>query len=195
MFLSVGVPSAAFAQRTLWGVTASFSPVVETVELSRELNDATELTLPATTFRAGFTRGSALLSDWSLYFVQRSFTFGGVIDMNGRYTTNDDTKLMGVEIEKFAVKSNIKDRVLLGIVIAAGVASVRGTLTDPNGSIVQAKDVFKFMGGGPALQPLLRLEFGVGIKLAQGLRVRASTGFDWPGYSATVAGTYFFGDR
>jgi hypothetical protein len=192
---SLAVPARAFAQRTLWGVTVSFSPVSETFESSRYLNDADELSLQGQTFRAGFSRGGALLSDWSLLFVQHAFKSGGVIDMGTRYTTNDSTKLIGFEAEKFAVKKNIKDRVLLGVVIAAGVAYVQGTLTAADGSTVEAKDVFTFLGNGTPLQPLLRLEFGVGIVAARGFRVRASSGFDWPGYSVSIAGTYFFGDR
>ena len=188
-------PATASAQRTLWGVTVTFSPIFDTAEFSKELVDANELTLEGKTFRIGFARGGALLSEWSLLFVQRSFNEGGVIDINGRHITNDGAKLTGVEIEKFAIKGNIKDRAVLGIIIAAGIGAVRGTLTADDGTVVQANDKFTFFGSGSGVHPLFRLEFGVGIIAARGLRLRASGGFDYPGYSATIGATYFFGDR
>ena len=68
-------------------------------------------------------------------------------------------------------------------------------MTAEDGSIVDAKKILTAFGTSLELQPLFRLEFGMGVVLAPGFRIRASGGFDLSGFSASVAFTYFFGDR
>ena len=190
------LPGQALAQRKLWGATVTFAPIWQTVEFSKYLNGAEELNLKGTSFKVGVSRGTPLGGDWSLLYVHRQLKSGGVVDQGeGRFTTNDDVVLQGFEAEKFAVKKSINDHVLLGVVIAAGVAVVQGTMTAENGSIVNAKDVLTLWGTDIRIQPLFRIEFGAGFVVARGFRIRASGGFDWPGFSASIGATYFFGDR
>jgi hypothetical protein len=153
------------------------------------------MSLEGQSFRVGVSRGGPVQGDWSLLLVRRSLKAGGTIDKDGLFTTNGDVVITGFEAEGFAVKGNIKDRVLLGIVVAGGVAVVEGTMTDAGGATVDAKNVLTFFDTDVKIQPLFRLEFGIGVVVARGFRIRASTGFDWPGFSASIGATYFFGDR
>jgi hypothetical protein len=190
------LPAPAMAQRKLWGVTVSFAPIFETASFSKYLNNAEELTLKGQELRVGVYRGGTVRGDWSLLYVQRPLNAGGVVNQDGvPFTTNDDVVLDGFEVEKFAVVGDTKDRVLYGVVVGVGVAFVRGTMTAPDGSTVNAKDVLTLFGTDIKLQPMFRLEFGLGIVVARGFRIRGSAGFDWPGYSASIGATYLFGDR
>jgi hypothetical protein len=194
---TLGWASPAAAQRKLWGVSLSFAPTWRTLNFSKYVEaGADTLSLQGEVLRLGVSRGGKVQGDWSLLYLQRTLKTGGLIERDGvAYTTMDDVKLHGFEAETFAVKGNIKDRVLIGVVVAGGVATVRGRLASTEGGTIDAKEILTLAGTDVKLQPLFRLELGVGVVVARGFRVRLGGGLDLSGYSGGLTGTYFFGDR
>lgn len=191
-------PAPALAQDKYWGVSADVSPRWKSVALFDAVYDLQEMDISGSDFRIGFVRGRTLGSEWGVSFVRRGVKDGGLIaNETQAFTFRDDVGMTGVEVNKFAVFGTIRDRVQIGMIIGAGVASLRGTARAAAGDIVEAKEVFALAGNSSiAIHPLGRLELAGAAIVTAGFKVRVSGGLDWPGTAKlTIGGVYFFGER
>ncbi len=124
----------------------------------------------------------------------------------------DEVSLVGVEVHKYVPFTTIRERVQIGMTFGGGIVRVNGQATeltyDPfitadNGIIlgasdrpptvreVDASELFRRI---TEVLPLGRLEFTVAAILAPGLKVRASSGIDFPeAHVVNLSISYLFG--
>lgn len=194
---TVLLPSAARAQDTYWGVAAELSPQWKSLKQIDVVFDADALDISGTTFRIGFVRGQTLGAEWGVSFVRKGVKEGGVIN-RGRnsFHFGDDVAMVGVEINKFAVFTTIRDRAQIGLIVGGGVARVDGTAIASTGEVIEAKRALAILGSDVTVQPQFRLELAGAAIVMAGFKIRISGGFDWPGTTRfTIGGVYFIGER
>ena len=123
----------------------------------------------------------------------------------------DDVTLTGVEYQRFRPFVTIKERVQVGMTYGGGVGwltgEARGVEFDPDGTRqVERPAAALFSDGEVGLfsvmdytlkpVPLAKLELAVAGLIVPGLKVRASGGFNFPGYEVgSISVVYLFGSR
>lgn len=225
MFLaSTGAASAQDAAH--WGVIGSFVPTWQVPEKMSILfgtaeSAATSVDVGGSEFRIGVARGRELGGDWSVSFVRKRFKKDSVVTASetecfsvangpcvetpyGSTHAMGSAVVTGVEYQSFRPFTTIKERVQVGLTWGIGVGKVEGTATGlqfgPDGTFAderEAKEIYPNIAGySLPVVPLARLELSVAALVAPGLKVRASGGFNLPGYEvASVSVVYFFGKR
>jgi len=134
----------------------------------------------------------------------REQTFGFDYDLN-------NVTLTGVEYHRFRPFVTIRERVQIGLTYGGGVGwlggSARGVEFDETGANeVERRPDALFDGGDVGLfsvfdktltpTPLARAELSVATLILPGLKVRASGGFNFPGYEVGgISVVYLFGSR
>jgi hypothetical protein len=116
--------------------------------------------------------------------------------------------LVGGKIHKFVSFGTIANRVQIGLNIAAGAASVRGTVNKYTVAAVPQGPNFvavgttttaaakELMPSGLSVMPLLDFQLGLGVILAPGLKIKVLGGVNFPGYQvASVSVVYLFGSK
>lgn len=119
--------------------------------------------------------------------------------------------LTGLEYHRFRPFTTIKERVQIGLTYGGGAGWLEGLATGvefgadgtrrverPVNELFDDGEVGLFSVAGYTLPvvPLARLELTVGGLVAPGLKVRASGGFNFPGYeTASISVVYLFGSR
>jgi hypothetical protein len=110
----------------------------------------------------------------------------------------------GVEYQSFRPFTTIKNRAQIGLTWGAGVGKVEGTAKglqfSADGTTPDArptKDIFPVVVGYPLpVTPIVRAELSAAVLVAPRLKVRASGGFNFPGYELfNLSVVYFFGPR
>lgn len=191
-------PATVAAQDTFWGVSAEVTPQWKSMAVFDAVYGAEELDISGGDFRVGFVRGRTIGSEWGVSFVRKSLKEGGLIaTADQTFAFQGDAGMVGVEVNRFAVFGTIRGRVQIGMIIGAGVASLRGTARTAQGEIVEAKEAFSLAGNSDIpVHPIGRLEFGGAAIVTAGFKIRVSGGLDWPGTAKlTIGGVYFFGER
>lgn len=197
------VAAQAQARRTYWGVTAGFTPTWETPTQLKSLFNADDLTFTGSDLNIGFVRGSILEGDWGVSFVHRKVSDDASVSRAqpslcatcGVFFTVSGVTMNGVEIHRFSPFATIKQRVQIGINLAVGVASLDGTVhervaTAPRPGVVQSvtadvspSSLISPGGHDLTVAPIGKLELAVAGIIGPDLKVRASGGLNFPGYS------------
>lgn len=226
IFLSWVGTAHAQQDATRWGVIGSFVPTWEVpkrlaIVFGTEDASASAVDVRGSEFRIGVARGRELGGDWSVSFVRKRFKNDAVVTASetdcffngsgscveipyGSTHTLGSAVVSGVEYQSFRPFATIKERVQIGLTWGGGVGKVEGTAKGqrfgPEGTFNDdrpAKEIFPNVAGyALPIVPLARLELSVAGLVAPGLKVRASGGFNFPGYEvASVSVVYFFGRR
>jgi hypothetical protein len=123
----------------------------------------------------------------------------------------DEVTLTGIEYQRFRPFTTIKERVQIGLTYGAGVGwlggRARGVEFDSEGTraVERTPDalfdegevgLFSVMDYTLKPVPLARLELSVAGLVLPGVKVRASGGFNFPGYQVgSISVVYLFGSR
>lgn len=209
--LFCSVPAHAQARRTYWGVSGGGAPTWEVPSTFKVFFDADSVNVKGSEFRIGFVRGSILDGDWGVSFVHKTVRDNSNLTRLlssqcagcGNLFTTSGVSLTGVEIHRFVPFGTIKQRVQLGMNFAGGVAQSNGTVHEVSvsrtGSSSQDVAASTLLApGGQELKavPLAKVEFAVAGILGPDLKIRASGGFDFPGYDKfSITVVYLFGAR
>jgi hypothetical protein len=174
-----------------------------------------------TDFSIGIARGRTLGGDWGVSFVHRSIEDGSTFESIGAICINDScvdqvderyvtqgVTYTGVEAHKFISFVTISRRVQIGMNFAGGIGKFSGQLEKhdfqtafdfsktPPAPIRTETVTTEEMEDYVAFTPFLlgKVEAAVAVIIAPGLKIRASGGFNFPGYSLfRVTGVYLFG--
>jgi hypothetical protein len=224
-------PSPASAQNSgadasHWGVSFSVTPKWEMANklksLIEEDNAVVDITVSEVT--VGLVHGRQLGGDWGVSFVRKPFKDGSGIVKNDQQcfqsnicfpSTESDVmqgvRLTGVEVHKFIKFVNIKNRVQLGLNIAGGIASVKGTIVETKDETVVTN--FNPQTGTTTTTrrhtvenhdaaeelvskfPLAKVEAEAAILVAPGLKLKVAGGLNFPAYSARVGVVYLIGAK
>jgi len=196
------VAAQAQARRTYWGVSGSITPSWDVPSQFKTLFNADDLTFTGSDLSIGFVRGSILEGDWGVSFVHRKVSDDSTVSRLkpaecatcGTSLTMSGTTMTGVEIHRFAPFATIRQRAQIGINIAAGVASLDGTVHQrlvnvPRAGVIQtstsdvsASTLFSLGGSNLSMIPIGKIELAVAGIVGPNLKVRASGGIDFPGY-------------
>lgn len=126
----------------------------------------------------------------------------------------DDVALTGIEVHKYVPFATIRGRVQIGMNFSGGIAKTKGTarrtqffgqtVLGPNNLILAfvqgeqttATDPRQLWVWEHPAAPLLNIEAAVGWIAAPGFKIKATGGFNFPGYHVlTVGAVYLFGVR
>ncbi len=196
MLFGLAAEATAQEPRPVWGVSASFTPRWTTPEGVKAIFLAEEVSLEGRDFRLGIVRGRTHGSDWGVSFVRQTIKAGGVVDRDGvRDVIERDVQITGAVLENFGVIATIKRRVQIALVTAVGAGAVKGTARRDGGDEVDFSEVLKLGGYTTTVSPLVRLELGLGFIVAQGVRVKVSGGYNYPGVSRLTIGAVYLFDR
>lgn len=140
-----GWPESAIGQfvefePTLWGVSASISsglPKWDSPQSFRAFYLADEISLRGSEFQVGVVRGTALGGDSGWSFIRQAIDSGSFVhdaenDGSSRRLTVDsaETTFDGFLYHRYTPFTTIRERVQVGMVIAAGAGWYRGMVAD-----------------------------------------------------------------
>jgi hypothetical protein len=217
----------------LWNVPSGSGPLGKLAEAVYEAGDL-GIDIDGKDFRIGIVRGRMLAGEWGVSFVRRTIedgsSQGGFLEdcqdispfgqpqivcfVGGEKFVYRDTRLNGLEVNKFIPVVMIKQRLQIGVDLAGGFGAISGTAEQQqprnelqpvfnaqgqfvgqthsvviDTEIVDAKGLMVF---DPTL--LGRVEFAVAGIVTPSLKVRFSAGMNFPGSQvASVGVSYFFG--
>jgi len=206
-----GFVSDALAQsdRSVWGFSGSFVPKWNTPSELAILFDADTVDIRGSEFRVGVVRGRPLSGDWGVSFVRKNFREGSQVSaepFEGCFNTSCFTEtssatfqhvtVTGVEVHKFIPFATIKRRAQIGLTVAGGVGSWKGTA-------LREEAFVDFQGNTPVLRrdvasipiedlwvleramiPLFRLELAGAAIVSNNFKMRISGGVNFPGTQA-----------
>jgi hypothetical protein len=201
-----------------WGASVSFTPLWKAHDkLQETLWAEGEGTLEGSEFTVGFVRGSTRGGDWGVSYVRKPVKDGTTIvdvfesidDFAQSRTTRTlvfrDVYLQGVEFHGFIPFVTIKDRVQIGLNLAGGIATVKGTIDEtienfvqfrlPNGQVTT--NAFTSFDSSPAkeqvneYQPLGKVEGQAAFILAPWMKLKVGAGFNMPSAVAFRVGATF----
>jgi hypothetical protein len=217
----------------VWSVPSGSSPLGRLAETVFESGDL-GIDIDGADFRIGIVRGRMPAGEWGVSYVRRTIDDGStqgafledcqdtspfgqpqiVCFVGGEKFTYRDTRLNGLEVNKFIPVVTIRRRLQVGVDVAGGFGAISGTAEQqqPRNDLqpvfnaqgqfvgqmhsviidtatVDAKDLMVF---DPTL--LGRVEFAVAGIVTTRLKVRFSAGMNFPGsHVASVSASYFFG--
>lgn len=217
----------------VWNVPSGSGPLGKLAEAVYEAGDL-GLDIDGADFRIGIVRGRLLSGEWGVSFVRRTIEDGStqgafgedcqdvsplgqpqiVCFVYGDRYIYQNTRLNGLEVNKFIPVVTIKQRLQIGVDVAGGFGAISGTAEHQqafndlrpiqnaqgqfigqshtviiNTETVDAKGLMVF---DPTL--LGRVEFAVAGIVTPQLKVRFSAGMNFPGsHVASVGASFFFG--
>lgn len=223
--LTVLIPGTAFAQgqnKSYWGVGASFTPKwvgdPRFTELFVSENDGD---IEGTEFSFGLVRGSTRGGDVGVSFVRKPFKDTTLTSLDEECSgsscyRNSETQsfrnvfVQGVEVHGFINFVTIKNRVQIGINVAGGIGSVKGTIEEtsefesritlPNGQVIVDTDrevitspatdvMFKYF-------PLGKVEVEAAMIVTPAFKIKFAGGMNIPSVSTfRIAAVYLIGAR
>lgn len=188
--------AAAQEQKPAWGVSASFTPRWTTPQGVKVIFLAEEVSLEGQDLRLGIVRGRTQGSDWGISFVRQTIKAGGVVDRDGvRDVLERDIQITGAVLENYGAIITIERRVQIALVTSVGAGSIRGTARRDGIEDVEFNEVLKLGGYNTRVSPLVRFELALGIIAAQGLKLKVSGGYNYPGVSRISLGGVYLFDR
>lgn len=216
--------ASAQSRESHWGVSASVVPRWSFAEpLARIWNMETDMRgteLRVGIVRGSDLGGDVGISFVKKRVDDRSLVFGregACVDVRGQavcprgaYHVTRDAGMTGVEGHLFIPFGTIRNRVQIGATFAGGIARFDGTTDRFLEHLVVSGDSVSIatesLGSGPfkeALQdipqdwkvtPIGRVELGVGFIVAPGVKLRATTGVNFPGFHYVgLYAQYLFG--
>ena len=235
--ISVAGPIPAYAQKPPknphWAVSFSATPKWHIAPFVENMiaDEGETITFQGSELTIGFGRGSRRGGDWGVNYVRKPFKDGLITESfdsscfqpgpnqptlcNNSHERNTARGLMlsGVELHWFVAVARIKDRVQLGVNLAGGIASVKGTIQKtrdgsewqfvqgPNGQgsmvnvplheseeLAASEELMKKF-------PLIKVEFEGGLILTPALKVQMAAGLNFPSNSARVLFLYLIGGK
>jgi hypothetical protein len=186
-----------------------------------DISGGGETEVSSTDFSIGIARGRTLGGDWGVSFVRRTIDDDSRFESVGEVCINNScveeidefyltqgVTYTGVEFHKFVPFVTIGSRVQVGMNFAGGVGKFDGQLEKH-----EFRTEFNFASGQPvpvrtervtteqmeefvSLKPfpLGKVEVAVAGIIAPGIKIRASGGFGFPGYTVfRITGVYLIG--
>jgi hypothetical protein len=201
--------SAAQLDNPTWGLTVSVVPLWSTPSsVMAEVFDADAVDLHGPELRLGVVRGTTLGGEWGISLVHKRFKKDSDVELSSEHGqaifVTEDAEMIGGEVHRFFVFGSIAQRVQLGVNLALGAARIRGIAkgrysTAPPGSAEQqatvlTPEIFEFVGRELVWMPIGKAEFGVATRVGDRLKVRVSSGLNFPGYQIVgVTVSYLMG--
>lgn len=215
---SAGLAQAQEDRKSHWGASVSFTPQWKAHEKLQELLWAEgDGTLEGSEFTVGLVRGSTRGGDWGVSFVRKPVKNGTTIT---RFTEESDaqflvrqthrivfqdTYLQGVEFHAFIPFATIKNRVQIGLNLAGGIATTKGTVEEtfdmfsqfrlPNGEVFTNTDTssntFPASEVVYEYQPLGKVEAQAAFILAPSVKLKVGGGFNMPSAASFRVGLVF----
>lgn len=220
----VPAPASAQSRESHWGVSASVvprwsfpEPLAKIWDMETDMR-GTELRVGIV--RGSDLGGDVGISFVKKRVDDRSLVFlreGACVDVRGQsvcprgaYHVTQDAGMTGVEGHLFMPFATVRNRVQFGMTFAGGIARFDGTtdrflehlVVTGDGAVIATES----LGSGPfkeALQdipqdwkvtPIGRVELGVGFIVAPGVKLRATTGLNFPGFHYVgLYAQYLFG--
>ena len=188
-------PSAP--QATHWGVIGSIAPWSADDRFG-VFYDAHALDFSGQEVRFGVAHGGTRRGEFAFLYVKKRIDEGGtLVDLKRRtFAIGPDTYVTGLMAEQFLPFGTIARHVQIGLVVAAGAGRVHGEAVNVDSNLpVDAQQVLKVFAKPREFQPLARAELAVAVAATPGLKLRLSSGFDWPGTTRlSLSAMYFFGE-
>ncbi len=221
------VPAPALAQSppSAWGVVVSGTPNWSVADRTDYFFGGDEVVMDGSEFTIGLAHGRTLGGDWGVSYVRMKVNDGSTVsdvEVNcdtftscitfGEKMVTRDVVLNGLKVHKFISFGTIRQRVQIGLNLAAGVGTWRGEVDTHEYSFDQT---FSPLGGAPIVSqtemvttepaealffakwvPVGDLQGAVSVILAPGLKIRVASGIGWPGdHTITLTGVYLIGAR
>ncbi len=232
ILLLVAFGAPAYAQdETHWGISSTMVPQWEFLDFLEDSMDRS-IEMRGTDVQIGIVRGRQLGGEWGASFIMRRidddstsvqehprcFARAGQPDVcaGGTSHRTRQASLRGVQFHRFFPVTTVARRIQLGVVLAGGVARVRGQADETQEHLqitvnaitgatslsvasetatVEAREIFDDMLVAEYL-PMGGVEGAIAIALAPGLKVRLSGGANFPGFHRfAVTAQYLFGSR
>lgn len=207
--LFAAIPAFAQDNETHWGLRFDVAPSSEFPSGKSELFGAANIDLISSEFRIGFDRGKELGGHWGASLVRKNFSdsrvdlrseecfYFGCLPEGDLYLV-DGVTLTGVEVYKFIHFATIRNRVEVGMDLAAGIGSLSGNIERhrftldrlaPNRPPFGVTETVKQMTAEEAYKEasristvlLGRLELASAVRVAPGWKVKVSGGINVPG--------------
>jgi hypothetical protein len=196
--------AAAQIDDTSWGITAGISPrwSIPSTWLA-ELFDATTLDVKGPEFRLGIIRGTTLGGEWGISLIHKRLSKESTFQVEGSDSVvtvvADDAELVGVEVHRFFPFARA-GKVQIGVNLGGGIAQLRGFVTGAFVSQTEANftlpfsEAFAVTGREIDYLPLGRAELGAAALIGERLKIRASGGFNMPGFQVvSLSFSYLLG--
>jgi len=210
-----------------WGVDGSPVATWKSHETMRKLIVEGDGVIKGSELTIGFVRGSTSGGDWGVSFVQKPFKDGlisthaenncetmtgpsmpsiALCSSMSERTVVRQVALRGAEYHFFRPFGTIRNRVQIGMNVAAGAATFRGTVEDTfdsryeqNGQLLSADHFVEAQDAAKAffkVMPLLKLEAMGGIVVTPALKIKLSGGLNFPSANSFRIGVvYLIGAR
>lgn len=206
-----------------WKIAEQLSDLLVAVDRDAQ---SSAVDIRGSEFRIGAARGREFGGDWSVALVRKQFDRRSHVAQMDRFPSFDGRRTVeqafgfnygleavtvtGIEYQRFRPFATIKQRVQVGMTYGAGVGwlggQARGVEFDEEGTRQVERPAGELFDGEVGLfsvmdytlkpVPLAKLELAVAGLIAPGLKVRATGGFNFPGYEVGSIGlVYFFGSR
>jgi len=205
ILLVASAPAAAQIDDTSWGITAGFSPRWSIPgTLLADLFEANSLDVKGPEFRVGVIRGTTLGGEWGISLIHKRLSKESTIEIEGSDSLvtviADDAEMLGVEVHRFFPFGTIGNRVQIGVNLGGGIAQLRGFVTGAYVAATEANftlpfsEAFEVSGREIDYLPLGRAEIAAAALIGERLKIRASGGFNMPGFQVvSVSFSYLLG--
>lgn len=202
--LTMSSTAAAQIDDTSWGITGGLSPRWSMPgTLLAELFDARRVDVEGPEFRLGVIRGTTFGGEWGLSLIHKRLSKESTLEVEGSDSVitvrADDAELLGVEVHRFFPFARV-GRVQVGVNLGGGIAQLRGFVTGAFVSETQANftlpfpEAFGITGRQIDYLPLGRAELGAAALIGERLKIRASGGFNMPGFQVvSLSFSYLLG--
>jgi hypothetical protein len=205
--LAAAVPAFAQSDRSVWGFSGSFVPQWKVPARMAILFDAETIDVKGSEFRVGVVRGRPLGGDWGVSFVRKQFKEGSnLAEESSEFCGSNNTcvslgstalfqnvSVTGVEVHRFFPFATIKSRAQIGLTVAGGIGSWKGTgrvndfdfVFNGNTSVIRPTVTDVPIGQLFILErstiPLFRLELAGAALVSDNFKIRVSGGVNFPG--------------
>ena len=194
---TAGSAEAQFLQafeEQLWGVQASFTPTWNSMEqFGRVLGAESIQDMQGSEWSVGFARGRMSGGHFGVSLVRQRMKGGTVCFSDGCVEVSEATQLQGIEGNWFLAPGSpfAGERVQVGANLGLGAGWYQGMVHTPGGD-ADAADWLSFQRGDSIPVLMLRAEFAVAVRVAQGLKVIGQSGYGLPGKRRFVVNVAYF---
>jgi hypothetical protein len=209
VLLVSATPGFAQIDNTTWGLEVGFTPVWQMPgQALAGAFGADTIDLHGREFRIGVVRGRTNGGEWGVSLVNKRFSEDAIVVLSsssgkGSFTTTD-AEMLGFEVHRFFAFAKVGPHVQLGVNLAGGAGELRGYVSasyvpsNPTqtraSALVRTADIFDYVDKNITWLPMAKAELGAAFLAGDRVKIRVSSGFNFPGYQvASVSVTYLMG--